>query len=156
MKKIDIRPFIKEVEKVLNDEEYLAHYDAKTLKKKFEEKLKYSKFNYSLPNPSNNRENIDAIIKNLKEFFVEVRDYLTENRVDSAVGVVQEEKIAVKPMPSGTANSWICSCGTSNTGKFCHECGNQRTDKTGCPNCGWVPESGTNVKFCQECGTKMG
>lgn len=175
--------FIKEVEKVLNDEEYLAHYDAKTLKKKFEEKLKYSKFNYSLPNPSNNRENIDAIIKNLKEFFVEVRDYLTENRVDSAVGVVQEEKIAVKPVPSGTANSWVCSycgtsntgkfcqncgnpaptgswvcsrCGASNTGKFCQECGNPRTDKTGCPKCGWVPESGTNVKFCQECGTKMG
>ncbi len=55
--------------------------------------------------------------------------------------------------PAG--NQWICSCGTTNTGKFCTECGKPKmVPQTQCRNCGWKPEdAGHPPKFCPECGT---
>lgn len=52
-----------------------------------------------------------------------------------------------KPQPFG---SWTCKCGTLNTGKFCIECGNPKpADKNG-----WTCACGTvnKGKFCTECG----
>ena len=48
------------------------------------------------------------------------------------------------------ADSWTCSCGTVNTGKFCAECGAKK------PETGWVCSCGTvnKGKFCSECGAK--
>jgi len=46
------------------------------------------------------------------------------------------------------ANSWTCSCGTVNTGKFCTNCG--AANGWACPNCGQMNKG----KFCYECGTK--
>lgn len=45
--------------------------------------------------------------------------------------------------------TWICSCGNTNTGKFCSECGKERPDQSS-----WVCECGTvnTGKFCPECG----
>ena len=58
------------------------------------------------------------------------------------------------------ADTWTCTCGTENTGKFCTECGKPREEvapkpkKRFCPKCGAeVPE---NAKFCTECGEKLG
>ena len=47
------------------------------------------------------------------------------------------------------ADTWKCSCGTENIGKFCVACGKQRTD-------GWVCACGSVNKgrFCPECGAK--
>ena len=47
------------------------------------------------------------------------------------------------------ADTWKCSCGAENTGKFCVECGKQRAD-------GWVCACGSvnKGKFCPECGAK--
>lgn len=44
--------------------------------------------------------------------------------------------------------SWVCSCGNVNKGKFCFECGNPR------PSGPWVCSCGTvnKGKFCSECG----
>ena len=45
-------------------------------------------------------------------------------------------------------DSWVCSCGNVNRGKFCSECGNPR------PSGPWVCSCGTvnKGKFCSECG----
>lgn len=55
---------------------------------------------------------------------------------------------APSPAPAA-ADSWTCSCGSVNTGKFCPECGSKR------PAAGpWTCSCG-NVntgKFCSECG----
>ncbi len=50
------------------------------------------------------------------------------------------------------AESWTCSCGTSNTGKFCVECGKAKPAHQG----GWTCSCGAinQGKFCMECGTK--
>ncbi len=51
------------------------------------------------------------------------------------------------------ADSWKCSCGAVNTGKFCAECGAPRpATENGwtCPSCGTVNKG----KFCMECGAK--
>ncbi|MCL2158441.1 MAG: SPFH domain-containing protein, partial [Oscillospiraceae bacterium] len=58
------------------------------------------------------------------------------------------------PQPAKAAG-WTCSCGTVNTGKFCSECGKQQAAKFACPNCGWSPEDGVTPKFCPECGQKF-
>lgn len=53
-----------------------------------------------------------------------------------------------RPVPA--ANSWKCSCGAENTGKFCAECGAPK------PVEGWVCACGSvnKGKFCPECGAK--
>ncbi len=55
------------------------------------------------------------------------------------------------PAP-GAADSWTCSCGTTNTGKFCKECGSPKP----APQTGWTCSCGAvNLgKFCPECGSK--
>ena len=87
----------------------------------------------------------------------------------------QQQQAQAQAQQAAAADSWQCSCGTSNTGKFCNNCGSQRpapagswncecgTANTGkfCSNCGkpapsadWKCECGaTNTgKFCNECG----
>ena len=54
------------------------------------------------------------------------------------------------------AATWICpGCGTSNTARFCGNCGQQKpvTVKF-CGNCGW--KAGDNIApFCPQCGTRL-
>lgn len=54
-----------------------------------------------------------------------------------------------QPSPAPAADSWKCSCGAENTGKFCVECGSPRQT-------GWVCTCGAvnKGKFCSECGAK--
>lgn len=54
--------------------------------------------------------------------------------------------------PASSADSWTCSCGAKNTGKFCVECGTPKP----APVQGWTCSCGTvnQGKFCQECGAK--
>ncbi len=49
-----------------------------------------------------------------------------------------------------SSNTWTCSCGTKNTGKFCLECGKPKPADT----VGWTCACGAvnKGKFCQECG----
>lgn len=82
------------------------------------------------------------------------------------------------PVQASSADSWTCSCGTVNKGKFCSECGQPKPAPVGewtcscgtinkgkfCSECGqprpvseeWTCSCGTvnKGKFCQNCGTK--
>ena len=50
------------------------------------------------------------------------------------------------------ADTWKCSCGTVNTGKFCPECGAKKPVYR-CNKCGWQPADPSKApKFCPECG----
>ncbi|WP_374286447.1 SPFH domain-containing protein [Lactococcus sp.] len=53
-----------------------------------------------------------------------------------------------------SADSWTCSCGTENTGKFCQNCGKAKpaTDAY-CSECGaLISLANGQPKFCPECG----
>lgn len=56
------------------------------------------------------------------------------------------------PAAEASANSWTCSCGKVNTGKFCVECGTPKP----APVEGWACSCGAvnQGKFCQECGAR--
>ena len=48
---------------------------------------------------------------------------------------------------------WTCSCGAANTGKFCSECGAARpADSWFCTECGHKNDGAS--RFCSECGNK--
>ncbi len=54
-------------------------------------------------------------------------------------------------------NSWTCSCGAVNTGNFCPNCGSKKpaAAPTFCTNCGYKPE-GEAPRFCPQCGNPFG
>ena len=56
------------------------------------------------------------------------------------------------PTPAPAADTWTCSCGTSNTGKFCQNCGAKKPEAP----VGWTCSCGAvnQGKFCQNCGAK--
>jgi len=60
--------------------------------------------------------------------------------------------VAPAPKAAPAADSWTCSCGAVNTGKFCVECGSKKPE----PVAGWTCSCGAvnKGKFCQECGAK--
>ena len=62
----------------------------------------------------------------------------------------QAQQQAAAPAPA--ADSWTCSCGTTNTGKFCNNCGSKKPESK--PADGWTCACGATVsgKFCPECG----
>ena len=96
----------------------------------------------------------------------------------SAASMFAQAQQASTAQQKAPAAGWVCECGTSNTGKFCHECGKPQpaaadswTCECGsvnkgkfCPECGkprpvadgpWTCSCGVQNtgKFCQECGS---
>ena len=66
-----------------------------------------------------------------------------------------QQQAAAQPAPAG----WTCSCGTSNTGKFCSNCGSPKPAPAPakCSQCGWTPVDPAHPpKFCPECGKPFG
>lgn len=69
----------------------------------------------------------------------------------SAGGVNAAELFGMGQQPEKDASdSWICSCGTKNTGRFCSGCGKEKQSEAG----GWRCSCGAmnTGRFCSECG----
>ena len=91
---------------------------------------------------------------------VNAQDLFAMGRAQAAAGA------AIPPgaLPGGGAvaqaaaqSGWACpKCGTSNTGKFCTDCGSGRPADApiyACDKCGWTPLDPTHPpKFCANCG----
>lgn len=63
----------------------------------------------------------------------------------SSAGVSENQKQGLT-----AEDTWECSCGVSNTGKFCNECGSPKPEKK--VSSQWVCSNGTTNtgKFCSE------
>ncbi len=89
--------------------------------------------------------------------------FMGMNMVQNAGGInamnlfqmAQQNQAAASAAPAApAANSWTCSCGTVNQGKFCTECA---SPKPAAPAAnGWTCVCGAvnQGKFCQECGQR--
>ena len=69
-----------------------------------------------------------------------------------------QQQAAKSAIQSG--DTWTCSCGSVNTGKFCPNCGSPKPAPAAaafCTNCGQpFPDPANPPKFCPNCGTKIG
>jgi len=69
-----------------------------------------------------------------------------------AGGFMQSVTAANNQQAQQNQNSWTCSCGTSNTGRFCQNCGKSKPAPAG----SWTCQCGTvnTGNFCQNCGNR--
>lgn len=82
------------------------------------------------------------------------------NMASNLFAMGQQQAAAQAPAPAApqapAGDTWTCSCGSVNTGKFCSNCGSPKPEapaKKFCTNCGSQVEAG--AKFCPNCGNKL-
>lgn len=75
----------------------------------------------------------------------------TQNLFEMSQKQQAQRAMAQPQAQAPAANTWKCSCGAENTGKFCVECGSKKPEANG-----WTCACGTvnKGKFCMECGAK--
>ncbi|MCQ2354164.1 MAG: SPFH domain-containing protein [Clostridia bacterium] len=69
-----------------------------------------------------------------------------------AMGQQQAQQQAQQPA-APAADSWVCACGATATGKFCANCGAKKPEEK--PAGAWTCKCGATAtgKFCHECGS---
>ena len=72
------------------------------------------------------------------------------NMAQQAGGFNAQSLFQMGAQQHNNANTWRCSCGTENTGKFCANCGKSRPAPSGTWRCSCGAEN--TGKFCAECG----
>ena len=67
----------------------------------------------------------------------------------------QQQQQAQQAAPAPAADGWTCSCGTTNTGKFCNNCGSKKPEPKPAGD-SWKCTCGATVSgnFCPDCGAK--
>ena len=145
--------FIEHTDQTIKDPEWLAkNFDLAAKLRSFRDGLKHSSFSYSLPKPSGNKADVEIVIENLNGFYVELRDYLKANIPEEPIAsshTIQNNQPPVANAAPSTA-TWKCSCGATNDGKFCKECGQSKP----VISAEWICVCGAtnDGKFCKECG----
>ena len=78
------------------------------------------------------------------------QDLFQMNAQQQAQAAAQAPAQAAPAQAAPAAGSWKCECGTSNTGKFCANCGKPKPAQAE----GWTCSCGAvnKGKFCQNCG----
>jgi len=66
-----------------------------------------------------------------------------------AGGTKADQMFAMGQQNNVPASGWVCTCGATNTGRFCSNCGTPRPQGWTCA-CGMV----NNGRFCPDCGTQ--
>lgn len=72
----------------------------------------------------------------------------------AAQAAPQQAAPAAAPTQAEPENGWTCACGTTNTGKFCANCGQPKPEPKPEQPVGWTCSCGAvnKGKFCAECG----
>ncbi len=72
----------------------------------------------------------------------------------AAQAAPQQAAPAAAPTQAAPENGWTCACGTTNTGKFCANCGQPKPEPKPEQPVGWTCSCGAvnKGKFCAECG----
>ena len=89
------------------------------------------------------------------------------NIAGAAAGMAAAAAGGVAVNQAMNQETWQCSCGMVNSGKFCAQCGQPRPamnasgysqmNSVRCSNCGWQPIDPNIIpKFCPECGNRIG
>ena len=89
------------------------------------------------------------------------------NIAGAAAGMAAAASGGVAVNQAMNQETWQCSCGMVNSGKFCAQCGQPRPamnvsgysqmNTVRCSNCGWQPSDPNHTpKFCPECGNRIG
>lgn len=102
----------------------------------------------------NKKKLSNASNENIKE-----NDTTNKDSWTCSCGAINNGKFCTECGSKKPENGWVCECGAVNKGKFCSECGRKKTEKAPlykCDKCGWEPEDPYNPpKFCPECGDKF-
>ncbi len=149
-----------------------CHLDVKEDKTELYDKSpEGKKISYDPPRYTYNYQ-FDITIPVNSPYFDEITFELSDERPDSPYTDAYRElerqadelQRALKPSPQAAqppqqpaqpapSDTWVCTCGATNPGKFCMECGAKKPEgPPRCASCGHQVEGAALPKFCPECG----